>query len=107
MRHVATKLALLTAGIARAGSPALAVQVLGSGGPRSSAQASSGTLVLVDGVARILVDAGPGTLLRAGENQVDLSELDTVLVVPVAPAGAPVGPCQTDADCSPASAGPS
>lgn len=80
MRLVATLLALLTAGLARAESPSLAVQVLGSGGPRPSAQASSGTLVLVDGVARVLVDAGPGTLLRAGEHQVDLSEVDTVLL---------------------------
>jgi len=65
---------------ARAEPPALAVQVLGSGGPRPSGQASSGTLILVDGVARVLVDAGPGTLLRAGELKVDLSGLDTILL---------------------------
>ncbi len=80
MRQLATVLALLLGSVCRAGTGALAVQVLGSGGPRPSAQASSGTLVLVDGVARILVDAGPGTLLRAGEAHVDLSELDTVLL---------------------------
>ncbi|HUM10632.1 MAG TPA: MBL fold metallo-hydrolase [Myxococcaceae bacterium] len=80
MRRVAMLLVLLVAGLARAEAPTLGVQILGSGGPRPSAQASSGTLVLVDGVARILVDAGPGTLLRAGERQVDLSELDTVLL---------------------------
>ncbi len=72
--------AVLGAPSARADAPALAVQVLGSGGPRPSAQASSGTLVLVDGVARILVDAGPGTLLRAGEQKVALSELETILL---------------------------
>lgn len=71
---------LLQAASARAEPESLAVQVLGSGGPRPSAQASSGTLVLVDGVARILVDAGPGTLLRAGEQKVDLSALDTILL---------------------------
>ncbi len=72
MRCCATLLfaGLLQAASARAGPESLAVQVLGSGGPRPSAQASSGTLVLVDGVARILVDAGPGTLLRAGERRV-------------------------------------
>ncbi len=80
MGQVVTVLALLLSGLARAEAPGLAVQVLGSGGPRPSAQASSGTLILVDGVARILVDAGPGTLLRAGESQVDLSQLDTVLL---------------------------
>lgn len=71
---------LLQAASARTEPESLAVQVLGSGGPRPSAQASSGTLVLVDGVARILVDAGPGTLLRAGEQKVDLSALDTILL---------------------------
>jgi len=73
---------LLAAGVARAEQKpgTLAVQLLGTGGPRASAQASSGALVLVDGIARILVDAGPGTFLRAGEHQVDLSALDTVLL---------------------------
>lgn len=73
-------LVLVGAASARAEDAPLAVQVLGSGGPRPSAQASSGTLVLVDGVARILVDAGPGTFLRAGEQKVDLSELETILL---------------------------
>jgi ribonuclease BN (tRNA processing enzyme) len=80
MRRLALLVSLLTAGLVRAEQPSLGVQVLGSGGPRPSAQASSGALILVDGVARILVDAGPGTLLRAGEQRVDLSELDTVLL---------------------------
>jgi ribonuclease BN (tRNA processing enzyme) len=60
--------------------PALAVLVLGSGGPRVSKRASVGNLVLVDGKARLLVDAGPGTFVRAGESGVDLSALDTVLL---------------------------
>jgi ribonuclease BN (tRNA processing enzyme) len=80
MRRLALLVLLLTAGLVRAEQPSLGVQVLGSGGPRPSAQASSGALILVDGAARILVDAGPGTLLRAGEQKVDLSELDTVLL---------------------------
>ena len=82
---MSARVSLLLAGVllgvpARAEPVPLAVRVLGSGGPRPSAQASSGTLVLVAGVARMLVDAGPGTLLRAGEQGVDLSELDTVLL---------------------------
>jgi ribonuclease BN (tRNA processing enzyme) len=61
-------------------APGVEIQVLGSGGPRPSAQASAGTLVLLDGAPRILVDAGQGTLLRAGEERVDLSALDVVLL---------------------------
>ena len=80
MPRLAIAVALLAAGLARGQAPALSVQVLGSGGPRPSAQASSGTLVLVDGVPRILVDVGPGTLLRAGELKIDLSAVDTVLL---------------------------
>lgn len=58
----------------------LTVLVLGSGGPRASRRASAGNLLLVSGTARVLVDAGAGTLLRAGEAGVDLSSLDTVLL---------------------------
>lgn len=60
--------------------PALSVLVLGSGGPRVSKRASAGNLLLVEGKARILVDAGPGTFVRAGESGEDLSGLDTVLL---------------------------
>ncbi len=60
--------------------PPLSVLVLGSGGPRLSSRASVGNLLLVDGKARVLVDAGPGTFARAGEAGVDLSALDTVLL---------------------------
>ncbi len=63
-----------------ASPPPLSVLVLGSGGPRVSARASVGNLVLVAGKARILVDAGPGTFVRAGEAGVDLSALDAVLL---------------------------
>lgn len=71
-------LLVLLPALAAAGT--LEVQILGSGGPRPSGQASSGALVLLDGKARILVDAGAGTFLRAGEQKVDLSGLDTVLL---------------------------
>jgi ribonuclease BN (tRNA processing enzyme) len=60
--------------------PVLTVLVLGSGGPRVSKRASVGNLVLVAGQARLLVDAGPGTFVRAGESGQSLSALDTVLL---------------------------
>jgi ribonuclease BN (tRNA processing enzyme) len=68
---------------ARAEEPrpaSLSVLVLGSGGPRVSKRASVGNLLLVDGKARVLIDAGPGTFVRAGESGEDLSLLDTVLL---------------------------
>jgi len=77
-RRALSGLLVLLPALAWAGT--LEVQVLGSGGPRPSAQASSGALVLLDGQARILVDAGAGTFLRAGEQKVDLSGLDTILL---------------------------
>ncbi len=58
----------------------LSVLVLGSGGPRVSKRASVGNLLLVDGKARVLIDAGPGTFVRAGESGEDLSALATVLL---------------------------
>ncbi len=61
-------------------SAPLELVVLGSGGPGSFGRAASGYLVLVDGVARLLVDVGPGVFLRLGELGVDLHHLDTVLL---------------------------
>lgn len=50
------------------GSSGIHVQVLGAGGPElADAQASSGYLVWVDGRARVLVDAGPGTAVHFEE----------------------------------------
>ena len=60
--------------------PALEVVVLGSGGPRPFGRAGSSFIVLVEGVPRILVDAGPGAFLRIGELDVDLDKVDTVLL---------------------------
>ena len=76
-------LAVLVAAPAFGEEPApssLSVLVLGSGGPRVSKRASAGNLLLVDGKARVLIDAGPGTFVRAGESGEDLSALDTVLL---------------------------
>ena len=54
--------------------------VLGSGGPRSFGRAASGYVVLVDGVARVLIDVGPGASVRLGEMNVDFHHLDTILL---------------------------
>jgi ribonuclease BN (tRNA processing enzyme) len=60
--------------------PALEVVVLGSGGPRPFGRAGSSFIVLVGGVPRILVDAGPGAFLRIGELGLDLDKVDTALL---------------------------
>ena len=67
------------AGAAAVKAP-LEVVVLGSGGPRAFGRAGSSFVVMVDGTPRILVDAGPGALLRIGELALDLSAVDTVLL---------------------------
>jgi len=54
--------------------------VLGSGGPGATGRASSSYLVLIDGVARILVDAGPGSFARLGEAGISLANTDIVLL---------------------------
>lgn len=59
---------------------ALSLLVLGSGGPGATGRAGAGYLVMLDGKPRILVDAGPGTFVRAGEAGADLSRLDIVLL---------------------------
>jgi ribonuclease BN (tRNA processing enzyme) len=54
----------------------VAVQVLGSGGPRiNPARASSSYLVWLDGHARILIDMGGGAQHRFGESQAKLEDL--------------------------------
>jgi ribonuclease BN (tRNA processing enzyme) len=55
------------------------LQVLGSGGPiADDGRASSSYLVWVDGVARVLIDAGGGSFLRFGESGADFVDLDFV-----------------------------
>src|SRR5260370_9155044 len=58
----------------------LSVIVLGSGGPAAAGRASSGYLVLVDGEARFLVDAGSGIFTRLGEAGGNISRLVTVFL---------------------------
>ena len=54
--------------------------VLGSGGPGAEGRSSSSYLLLVNGTARILVDAGSGAFVRLGEAHVDLEALDVILL---------------------------
>ena len=58
----------------------LELLVLGSGGPRAFGRAGTSYVVLVDGVPRILVDAGPGAFLQVGKLKVNLDRVDTVLL---------------------------
>lgn len=62
------------------------VQVLGAGGGGfDDAQASSGHLIWVDGKARILIDAGPGTALRFQESGADFRDLEAMVFTQVHP----------------------
>ncbi len=78
-RHLTHFLTLLTALVSGATSTVYATQpstppleliVLGSGGPGATGRAASSYLILIDGVARILLDAGPGSFARLGEAKV-------------------------------------
>src|SRR6202012_2033279 len=83
IRRVASTLVLLfTASVlfGQPASPPLEMLVLGSGGPGAAGRASSAYLVFVDGVARILVDAGPGSFARLGEAKASLANTDIVLL---------------------------
>lgn len=69
------------AGSAGCGGDGVWLQVLGSGGPElSDARASSGYLVWRDGRARVLVDMGPGSLLRFEQAGARLEDLNVVLL---------------------------
>jgi ribonuclease BN (tRNA processing enzyme) len=65
---------------AQASPPPLELLVLGSGGPGAAGRAASSYLIFVDGHARILVDAGPGSFARLGEAKASLSDTDIVLL---------------------------
>jgi ribonuclease BN (tRNA processing enzyme) len=58
----------------------VAVQVLGSGGPESQdKRASSSYLVWENGRARVILDAGGGSVLRFGESGAQMSQVDVFL----------------------------
>jgi ribonuclease BN (tRNA processing enzyme) len=62
------------------GNP-VAVQILGSGGPRISPdRASTSYLLWIDAQARVLVDMGGGAFLRFGQAQAKLSDLSLVAI---------------------------
>jgi len=65
---------------AKPSTAALELLVLGSGGPGATGRAASSYLVLMDGIPRILVDAGPGAFARLGEAKVSLEKTDIVLL---------------------------
>jgi ribonuclease BN (tRNA processing enzyme) len=52
------------------------LQVLGSGGPFGAGRASAGYLVWIDGVARVMVDAGGGTFARFHEAGAQVGDLE-------------------------------
>ena len=60
---------------AACGDAGVALQILGSGGPFGTGSASSGYLLWIDGVSRIMVDAGGGTLARFHEADAKVSDL--------------------------------
>lgn len=66
--------------VASPSPPELELVVLGSGGPRAFGRAASSYLVLLDGRAKILVDAGSGAFTRLGETHIDINNLDLVLL---------------------------
>ena len=61
-------------------SQGLEVVVLGSGGPGATGRAGASYLLLIDGNARIIVDAGPGSFARVGEEGLALANADIVLL---------------------------
>src|SRR6185295_11151362 len=59
----------------------VAIQILGSGGPRVNRdRASSSYLLWIDSQARILVDVGGGAFLRFGQAQARLSDLSLIAI---------------------------
>ncbi len=75
-----TGLGIVPAFLAQASTKPLELRVLGSGGPGATGRAASCYLVLIDGTARILVDAGSGAFVRLGESKLSLSDTDVVLL---------------------------
>lgn len=65
---------------AQAATAPLEIVVLGSGGPGAAGRAASCYLVVIEGKARILVDAGPGAFARLGEAKLSLSDTDIILL---------------------------
>ena len=60
---------------ARCTDTPLALQILGSGGPFGDGRASAGYIVWIDGVGRVMVDAGGGTFSRFREAGATIADL--------------------------------
>lgn len=69
-----------SAAVAQQSAAPLELVVLGSGGPGATGRAASSYLVLIEGVARLLIDAGPGSFARLGESKISLAHTDIVLL---------------------------
>jgi len=78
MRSVVVALILLVQPLVA--SATLELVVLGSGGPRAFGRAGTSYLVLVDGEARVLVDAGPGAFVQLGKLGIDTNRLEVILL---------------------------
>lgn len=65
---------------------AVAVQILGSGGPRINPErADASYLLWIDGRARLLVDAGGGAFFRFGQTEAKLGDLSMVAITHLHP----------------------
>ncbi|MEO9470267.1 MBL fold metallo-hydrolase [Parasphingorhabdus sp.] len=59
----------------------LAVQIMGSGGPiADDNRAGAGNLIWVDGKARVVIDAGPGSFIRHAEAGAQFTDHDAILL---------------------------
>ncbi len=59
----------------------LGIQILGSGGPEMTDQrASTGYLIWRDGHARVLIDMGPGSMLRFEQTGAQVNDLQVILL---------------------------
>lgn len=56
------------------------VEILGSGGPEIDGRASTSYLIWIDGKARLLIDAGSGSMLRFEQSGARLEDLDLIAV---------------------------
>ena len=63
---------------AACGDSGVSLQVLGSGGPFGAGRASAGYIVWVDGVSRVMVDAGGGTFVRFHQAGATLADLQVL-----------------------------
>lgn len=82
--HLLVMLIMLAPAVSAAdtcGAQGVFVQILGSGGPElSDRRASASYLVWIDGRAKLLIDAGGGSLLHYERSGAALNDLDAVLL---------------------------